>query len=131
MLPKQYKLYFVFILANDFTLIFFFLSILNLNFLSLSLTATVDKPFHLLAMENNLEHDNPMQKNFSERVANVHRDKSNKCSLCDYASSHAGNLMRRLKTHNGEKSNKCNQCDYASSYPSALKAHLKMHNGEK
>ena len=36
--------------------------------------------------------------------------KSNKCNQCDYASSHAGHLKTRLKTHSGEKSNKCNQC---------------------
>ena len=77
----------------------FSFSILHLNFLSLKLTATGDKPFHLLAMEQNLEHDNSMQKNFSERVANVHREKSNKCSLCDYASSNAGHLRTHVIMH--------------------------------
>ena len=117
--------------AINFTFIFFSWAILHLNFLSLKLTATRDKPFHLLAMEQNLEHDNSMQKNFSERVAIVHREKSNKCNLCDYASPHAGNLRTHLKMHSGEKSNKCNQCDFASSQAGNLRTHLKMHSGEK
>ena len=82
-------------------------------------------------MEQNLEHDNSMQKNFSERVANVHREKSNKCNQCDYASSNAGHLRTHLKTHSGEKSNKCNQCDYASSEVGKLRRHMKTHSGEK
>ena len=32
-------------------------------------------------------------------------EKSNKCNQCDYASSLAGNLRRRLKTHSAIKSN--------------------------
>ena len=57
-------------------------------------------------MEENLEHDNSMQKNFSERVTNVHREKSNKCNLCGYASYHADQLRTHLKMHYGKKSNK-------------------------
>ena len=75
--------------------------------------------------------DKSMQKNFSERVANVHIKKSNKCNMCDYTSSHAGDLRTHLKMHSGEKSNKCNQSDYASSHAGTLKRHLKIHNGEK
>ena len=41
--------------------------------------------------------------------------KSNKCSQCNYSSSHAGHLRRHLKTHSGEKSNKCSQCDFTPS----------------
>ena len=48
-------------------------------------------------MEQNLEHDNSMQKNFSERVANEHREKSNKCNLCDYASSRESALKAHLE----------------------------------
>ena len=117
--------------AINYTFIFFFSKILHLNFLSSKLTAAGDKPFHLLVMEQNLERDNSMQMNFSERVANVHREKSNKCNLSDYASSRADHLRPHLKMHTGEKSNKCNLCDFASSYASALKTHLKMHSGEK
>ena len=80
-------------------------------------------------MEQNLDHDDSMQKNFSERVANVHREKSNKCNLCDYASSHAGDLRRHIKTHTGEKSNKCSLCDYASSQAGDLRTHMKKHTG--
>ena len=47
--------------------------------------------------------------------------KSNKCSLCEYASSQAGSLKTHMKTHTGEKSNKCNQCDYASSQAGDLR----------
>ena len=109
-LPKKFRflLYFIFISATNFTFIVcVFLSFvcvfLHLNFLSSKLTATGDKPFHLLAMEQNLDHDNSMQKNFSERFANVNKVKSNKCNLCDYVSSHAGHLRRHLKMHSGGK----------------------------
>ena len=74
-------------------------------------------------MEENLEHDNSMQKNTSERVVNVHGEKSNKCNLCDYASFWASEMRRHLKTHSGEKPNKCNQCDYASSSGGVVSIH--------
>ena len=54
--------------------------------------------------------------------------KSNKCNLCDYPPSQAGDLRKHLKMHSGEKSNKCNQCDYASSDSSNLRKHLKKHS---
>ena len=97
----------------------------------MKLTAAGVKPFRLVTMEQNLDHDNSMQKNFSERVADVHREKSNKCNLCDYASSHAGHLRAHLKMHSGEKSKKCTLCDYASVQAGNLRTHLKMHSGEK
>ena len=59
------------------------------------------------------------------------KEKSNKCSQCDYSSSHTGHLRAHMKIHNGEKSKKCNQCDYASSSASDLRKHLKTHSGEK
>ena len=98
-----------------------------MNCLSFKLTATGDQPWHLV-MEQLLEHDNSTQKNFGERVVNVHREKSHKCNQCDYASIQAGNLKRHLKMHSGEKSNKCNQCDFASSQAGHLRAHLKTHS---
>ena len=104
-----------------------------MNCLSIKLTATGDKPWHL-AMEQILEHNNSIQNNFGERfvnVHNVHREKSHKYNQCDYASIQAGDLRIHLKTHSGEKSNKCNQCDYASSLASNLRTHLKRHSGEK
>ena len=61
----------------------------------------------------------------------TNKEKSKKCSQCDYASAHASALRAHLKTHSGEKSNKCNQCDFASSYATALKDHMKIHNVEK
>ena len=82
-------------------------------------------------MEQNLEHDNSTQKSFREIVAIARREKSNKCNLCDYATSNAGHLRTHLKMHSGEKTNKCNQCDYASSRASDLRTHLKTHDGEK
>ena len=59
------------------------------------------------------------------------REKSHKCSLCDFASSQAGHLRTHMKTHTGEKSNKCNRCDYASSNASDSVKYLKTHSGEK
>ena len=56
-----------------------------LSFLSFNLTARGDTACQLVEMEQILEHDHSMQKNISERVANVQREKSNKCNLCDYA----------------------------------------------
>ena len=55
----------------------------------------------------------------------------NKCNMCDYTSSHAGDLRTHLKMHSGEKPNKCNQCDFASSDAGSLRRHLKKHSGEK
>ena len=75
-------------------------------------------------MEQNLENDNSLQKNFNERVVNEHREKSNKCNLCNYASFYASALRTHLKMHNGEKSNKCNQCDFASIQAGYLRTHL-------
>ena len=71
--------------------------------------------------ENGVNEDAPLRNTNNEGV------KSNKC---DYASSHAGNLRRHLKTHTVEKSNKCNQCDFASSRAGHLRTHLKTHSGE-
>ena len=90
-----------------------------------------DTACQLVEIEQILEPDHSMQKNISERVANVQREKSNKCNLCDYASSQAGHLRAHLKTHSGEKSNKCNQCDFACSDPSSLSKHVKRHAGQK
>ena len=59
------------------------------------------------------------------------KEKSNKCSQCDYASSYASALKTHMKTHTGEKSNKCNQCDYASSQAGNLRTQMKKHTGEK
>ena len=114
-----------------FTFNFFLSAILNLNVLSLKLTATGDKPFHLVAMEQNHDHDNSLEKKLIARVTNEQREKSNKCSLCDYASSHAGHLRTHLKMHSGERPNKCSQCNFASSTSSNLRRNSKRHNGEK
>ena len=42
-----------------------------------------------------------------------------------------GDLRKHLKTNRREKPNKCNQCDYASSRADSLRRRLKMHSGEK
>ena len=68
-------------------------------------------------------------KILTKTIANV--VKPNKCNQCGYASSHTGNLRRRLKRHSGEKSNKCNLCDSASSQEGHLRTQLKTHSGEK
>ena len=64
------------------------------------------------------------------------QNKSKKCSQCNYASVHAGNLKMHLKTHTaralkvdsiihaGEKANKCNQCDYESIQAGNLRTHI-------
>ena len=57
-------------------------------------------------------------------------EKSNKCSLCDYASYDASNLRTHMKKHTGEKSNKCNQHtgEKSNSQAGNLKTHIKRHN---
>ena len=111
-------------------------------------------------MDKNLENHN---LNEYDNVAKASmngsktKERSSKCSQCDFASNHTGSLRRHsdtsahaqllppplshcrlnteygghLKIHSGEKSNKCNQCDFVSSYASALRVHLKTHRGEK
>ena len=85
-----------------------------LSFLSFNLTARGDTACQLVEMEQILE-----------------QEKSNKCNLCEYASSRAGHLRTHMKMHSGEKSNKCSQCDYASSQAGNLRTHMKTHTGEK
>ena len=53
--------------------------------------------------------------------------KSNKCSQCDYATSHTGSLKTHMKIHIVDKSNKCSLCDFASSQAVDLRKHLKTH----
>ena len=57
--------------------------------------------------------------------------KSNRCTMCDYVSSQANNLLRHQKTHSEEKSNKCSQCDFVCSYVGNLKRHMKTHSSAK
>ena len=102
----------------------YFLCHFHLNFLSLKLRATGDKPLWVLAMEQN----DSMQKSFGESVAKEHREKSNKCNLCDHATSNAGHLRTHLKMHSGEKSNNCNQCVFASSRAGNLRTHMLYKN---
>ena len=42
----------------------------------------------------------------------------------DFASTHADNLTKHLKTCSGEKLNKCNQCDFASSQAETLRKRI-------
>ena len=63
-----------------------------------------------------------------KKTNNVLRSKQ--CNQCDYASFHAGNLRKHLKTHSGERSNKCNQCDYASYEACDLRKHFLTHSGK-
>ena len=74
-----------------------------MNFLSLKPIAVGEKPFPLVTMEQNDDHDNSLEKKLIARVANEQREKSNKCNMCDYASSKAGHLRTHSKMHNGEK----------------------------
>ena len=79
-------------------------------------------------MDQDLIDDNFCESGVNEDVPlrnkNHGGEKSNKCNLCNYASSHTGHLRKHLKKHSGEKSNKCNNCDFASSYVSGLRKHL-------
>ena len=43
----------------------------------------------------------------------------------------SANYLKNIKTLNGEKPNKCNLCNYASSRAGDLRIHLKIHSGEK
>ena len=90
----------------------------------------LDKTQNILTMEQTLENyefglDWEILKKKTDNVM-----KSDKCNLCDYASSQA-DFSRHLKTHSGEKPKKCNQCDYASFKAINLRRHLKTHSGEK
>ena len=62
---------------------------------------------------------------------NMHKgEKSNKCNLCDFASTRTDHLRTHMKTHSGEKPNKCHLCEYSCIEPGTLWAHIKTHNGE-
>ena len=80
-------------------------------------------------MQNTDKHDLSMNDILQKKTNKAM--KSNKCSQCDFASSQAGSMRTRLKTHIGEKLHKCNQCDYATSQAGNLRRHLKTHSGEK
>ena len=86
--------------------------------------------FGVVMDQNNLS-ESVVIINIPDEKANNVREKSNKCTLCDYASSYSSHLRTHLRTHSGEKPNKCNQCDYASSHAGNLRTHLKTHSGEK
>ena len=64
------------------------------HFFSLKLTATGDKPFPLVAMEQNHDHDNSLEKKLIARVANEQGEKSNKCNFCYYASTSFSALVQ-------------------------------------
>ena len=99
------------------------------------------KVYPILSSGKTLEmmEENRAQPDFSKEKTTVNGpvrekkngDQSNKCYLCDYASSRAGYLKRHMKTHRKEKPNKCNQCYFASIRAGDLRRHLKMHSGEK
>ena len=78
----------------NFTFIFFFFAILHLNVPSLKITATGDKPFNSLAMEQNHVHDKSLEKKLIARVANEQGEKSNKCNFCYYASTSFSALVQ-------------------------------------
>ena len=57
--------------------------------------------------------------------------KRTNATICNFASIHAGDLRKHLKTPSGEKSFKCNQCDFPSVQAGDLRKHLKTPSGEK
>ena len=80
--------------AINFTFIFFFSAISHLNVLSLKLTETASKPYPVVAMEQNHDHDKSLEKKLIARVANEQREKSNKCNFCYYASTSFSALVQ-------------------------------------
>ena len=61
------------------------------------------------------------------------RDKSFRCSQCDFVCSRSDNLKMHMKRHTGEneKPYSCTQCDYSCSQSDNLKKHMRVHTGEK
>ena len=51
--------------------------------------------------------------------------KRTNATICNFASIHAGDLRKHLKTPSGEKSFKCNQCDFPSVRADNLRRQLK------
>ena len=55
---------------------------------------------------------NRMKNNKAKSDLITHTGKTfNKCNLCEYGSTNAGNLKTHLKTHSEERSNRCNYCN--------------------
>ena len=62
---------------------------------------------YLLVMDQNNEQLTFLGKSTGGHVSmRDNRENSNKCNLCEYASSRADNLRTHLKTHSGEKSHR-------------------------
>ena len=57
--------------------------------------------------------------------------KRTNATICNFASIHAGDLRKHLKTPSGEKSFKCNQCDFPSVQAGDFRKHVKTPLGEK
>ena len=66
----------------------------------------------MLVMDKNLEPQSMVNVSDLVGTKTGHKEKSYKCSQCDYAAVHASGLRTHFKMHTGERSNKCNQCDY-------------------
>ena len=79
------------------------------------------------------EYTSKNKEYLNQHIKSVHEEKKpHKCSICDYFTSHEGNLKKHIESiHKGEKPHKCSICNYSFSKKRTMNIHIKSVHEEK